>query len=72
MRILLFILTLPVAGLVTQQHASISADEVTLRHNNGSTNDRILVAVSGYAFREDIPGIAVAVQTRKSGATSSS
>ena len=33
----------------------------------GATNDRILVAVSGYTFREDIPGAAAAVHTRKSG-----
>jgi len=33
----------------------------------GATNDRILVAVSGYSFSEDIPGTAAAVHTRKSG-----
>ena len=32
MKILVFVLTLSVAGLATQQHAPISADEVTLRH----------------------------------------
>ena len=32
-----------------------------------ATNDRILVAVSDYTFREDIPGTGAAVHTRKSG-----
>jgi hypothetical protein len=32
MKILVFVLTLSVARLATQQHAPISADEVTLRH----------------------------------------
>ena len=33
----------------------------------GATNDRILVAVSGYTFTEESRGTAVAVHTRKSG-----
>jgi len=38
-----------------------------VRPSGGATNDRILVAVSDYTFREEIPGTPVAVHTRKSG-----
>jgi uncharacterized RmlC-like cupin family protein len=38
-----------------------------VRPASGVTKDRILVAVSGYTFSEDIPGTAAAVHTRKSG-----
>ena len=38
-----------------------------VRPAGGATNDRILVAVSGYTFSEDIPGTTAAVHTRKSG-----
>ena len=37
------------------------------RPADGATNDRILVAVSDYTFREELPGTAPAVHTRKSG-----
>jgi hypothetical protein len=47
-------------------------DDVTMaphavRPAGGATNDRILVAVSGYTFSEDNPGTAAVVHTRKSG-----
>ena len=38
-----------------------------VRPADGATNDRILVAVSDYTFREELPGTAPAVHTRKSG-----
>jgi len=38
-----------------------------VRPAGGATNDRILVAVSDYTFREEIPGTAAAVHTRKRG-----
>ena len=38
-----------------------------VRPESGATNDRILVAVSDYTFREEIPGTSAAVHTRKSG-----
>ena len=38
-----------------------------VRPAGGATNDRILVAVSGYTFSEEIPGTAAAAHTRKSG-----
>jgi len=38
-----------------------------VRPAGGATNARILVAVSDYIFREDIPGTAAAIHTRKSG-----
>jgi hypothetical protein len=38
-----------------------------IRPAGGTTNDRILVAVSDYTFLEEIPGSAAAVHTRKSG-----
>jgi hypothetical protein len=38
-----------------------------IRSASGATNDRILVAVSDYTFREETPGTAAAVHTRKSG-----
>ena len=38
-----------------------------VRPAGAATNDRILVAVSDYTFREEIPGTAAAVHTRKSG-----
>jgi hypothetical protein len=47
-------------------------DDVTMaphavRAASGAANERILVAVSGYTFREDIPGGAPAVHTGKTG-----
>lgn len=38
-----------------------------VRPADGATNDRILVAVSDYTFREETPATAAAVHTRKSG-----
>jgi len=38
-----------------------------VRPAGGVTNDRILVAVSGYTFSQEIPGTAATVHTRKSG-----
>ena len=38
-----------------------------IRPARGATTDRILVALSDYTFREDTPGAAAAVHTRKSG-----
>jgi hypothetical protein len=38
-----------------------------VRPAGGTTNDQILVAISGYTFAEDVPGTAAAVHTRKSG-----
>jgi hypothetical protein len=38
-----------------------------VRPAGGVANDRILVAVTGYTFSEDIPGTAPAVHTRKRG-----
>jgi quercetin dioxygenase-like cupin family protein len=38
-----------------------------IRPSGDATNDRILVAVSDYTFREEVPGTAAAIHTRKSG-----
>ena len=52
--------------------STFCVDDLTMapravRPADGPTNDSILVAVSDYTFREEIPGTAASVHTRKSG-----
>jgi hypothetical protein len=74
MKILLFVLTLSVAGVATQPHAPIPADEVTLRHKiygDGRVTIFLLDIPPGQARPQCCTGT-IAGRTRTIRATSSS